>query len=53
MADVLGISPQQVRAHARSGHLDGFKMARDWVFFSKHVAVFKARRRRPGRPRSS
>jgi excisionase family DNA binding protein len=42
-AELLGVTPQQVRTHARNGRLPGQVVGRDWVFRRGDVKAFKPR----------
>jgi excisionase family DNA binding protein len=39
-ARILGLSPQQVRTHAREGRLKAVRVGRDWLFARTDVESF-------------
>lgn len=51
VARALGVNDSRVRQLARAGALQGTRLGRAWLFTPEAVAEFKARPRRPGRPR--
>lgn len=51
VGEMLEISADRVRWHARQGDIKGRRFGGAWAFTLKAVEDYKQRRRGPGRPR--